>query len=96
MPQFNIPEDTFSRNGLKIAKICSCENSSTKISYNIYNIYNRNLRNNARSMFREREREREKKKQGRGNDSCHFYVLLLLPFFLCKHLIPKQEWNIST
>ena len=34
--------------------------SSTKISYNIYNIYNRNLRNDARSMFRERGREKNR------------------------------------
>ena len=31
--------------------------SSTKMSYNIYNIYNRHLRNDARSIFRERETE---------------------------------------
>ena len=39
-----------------------------KISYNIYNIYNRNLRNDAQCLERETERE----KQGKGNDSCHF------------------------
>ena len=32
--------------------------SSTKMSYNIYNIYNRHLRNDARSIFRDREREK--------------------------------------
>ena len=37
---------------------------STKISCNIYNIYNRNLRNDARSMLRERERERERNRIG--------------------------------
>ena len=32
--------------------------SSTKMSYNIYNIYNRHFRNDARSIFRDREREK--------------------------------------
>ena len=32
--------------------------SSTKMSYNIYNIYNRHLRNDAQSIFRDREREK--------------------------------------
>ena len=58
---------------------------STKISCNIYNIYNRNLRNDARSMLREREREREREKQDRGNDSCHFLDQYFLPCVLCKH-----------
>ena len=32
------------------------------MSYNIYNIYNRHLRDDARSIFRERQREREREK----------------------------------
>ena len=33
------------------------------MSYNIYNIYNRNLRNDAQSIFREGERERERERE---------------------------------
>ena len=54
--------------------------SSTEIHYIIYNIYNRNFRNEARSIF-----GKEREKQGRGNDSCHFSDQYFLPCFLCKH-----------
>ena len=55
--------------------------SSTKISYGIYNIYNRYLRNDGQVMFR----EREGRGKGRGNNSCHFCDQYFLPCFLCKH-----------
>ena len=42
----------------KLQKHVLVKISSSKISYNIYNIYNRNLRNDAESMFREREKNR--------------------------------------
>ena len=54
MPQFNFPEETFSRIGHKVQKYVLVKISPTKMSYNIYN---RNLRNDARSMFRERCRK---------------------------------------
>ena len=60
LPRFNFPEETFSRMGHKVAKHVLVKISSMKISYNIYNIYNRNLRNDTQSMFREREREKKK------------------------------------
>ena len=44
----------------KLQKHALVKISSTKISYNIYNIYNRNLRNDAQSMFREGEREKNR------------------------------------
>ena len=55
--------------------------SFTKISYGIYNIYNRYLRNDGQSMFR----EKEDRGKGRGNNSCHFSDQYFLPCFLCKH-----------
>ena len=55
--------------------------SSTKISYGIYNLYNRYLRNDGQVMFR----EREGRGKGRGNNSCHFSDQYFLPCFLCKH-----------
>ena len=50
-----------------------------KISYGIYIIGNRYLRNDGQSMIRERE--------GRGNNSCHFSDPYFLSCFLCKHAI---------
>ena len=50
-----------------------------KISYNVYNMYIRNLRNDPRSIFTEKKRERQK--QGRGNYSCHFSDQYFLPCF---------------
>ena len=38
--------------------------SFTKISYNIYNIYSKNLRSDALSMFRERVRKRNQNRVG--------------------------------
>ena len=49
LPRFNFPEETFLRIGHKVIKTCSCENFFHEKSYNIYNTYNRNLRNYARS-----------------------------------------------
>ena len=46
----------------KLQKHVLVKISSTKMSYNIYNIYNRHLRDDARSIFRERQREREREK----------------------------------
>ena len=79
LPRFTFPEETFSRIGHKVPKHVLVKISSTKISYNICNIYNRNLRNDAQCLARDRE------KQGRGSDSCHFFDQYFLPCFLCKH-----------
>ena len=53
LPRFNFSKETFSKIGQSqiyvLVKI-----SSTKIPYSIYNIYNRYLRNDMQSMFRER------------------------------------------
>ena len=79
LPRINFLEDTFSRIDHKVTKTCSCKYFFHEDIYNIYNINNRNLKNDALSMFREREQ------QGRGNDSCHFFDQYFLPCFLCKH-----------
>ena len=79
LPRFNFPEETLSRICHKVAKLVLVKISSTKISYNIYNIYNRNLRNDAQCL----ERDREKK--GKGNNSCHCSDQYFLPCFLFKH-----------
>ena len=54
LPRFNFPEETFSRIGHKVAKHVLVKISSMKISYNIYNIYNRNLRNDTRCLEKDR------------------------------------------
>ena len=58
LPQFNFFQKIHFRElATKLQKHVLVKTSFAKISYNIYNIYNRNLRNDAQSMFRERERE---------------------------------------
>ena len=70
-------EQHFRRLAIKLQNHVLVKISSTKISYGIYNICNRYLRNDGQSMFRKRE--------GRGNNSCHFSDQYFLPCFLCKH-----------
>ena len=66
------------------------EISSTKMSYGIYNIHNRDLRNDGQSMFT----EREGKSKVSDNNSCHFSDQYFLPCLLCKHpIILSQNKN---
>ena len=80
LPWFNFAEDAFLRIGQKVAKICSFENFFEEISYNIYNIYNRYIRNDVRSMFREREKKVHQKQRFLRLSDQYF-----LPYILCKH-----------
>ena len=40
--------------------------------------------------------ETGRKKQGRGSDLATFLIIISSLFSIFNHLIPKQEWNIST
>ena len=61
LPRFNFFRKIHFREfATKSQKHVLVKTTSTKISYNIYNTYNRNLRNDARSMLRERETERDR------------------------------------
>ena len=53
----------FQESATKLQKHVLVKISSTKMSYNIYNIYNRHLRDDARSIFRERQRDRERERE---------------------------------
>ena len=55
LPQPNFEKRHFQALVTKLQKHGFVKISSTKVSNNIHNIYNRNLRNAAQSMFRERE-----------------------------------------
>ena len=71
-PQFNFPEETFSKIGHKFAKTCSFENFFYE---NILYSY----------LTRDRWLERRGKKQGKGSGFSHFSDQYFLPCFLCKH-----------
>ena len=87
MLQFNFLEETFSRIVLTVQKYVFVKISSAKISYNIYK---RNLRNDARSMLREREREKNRV------EATILAIFLINIFFFVyyeniNHLVSKQE-----
>ena len=71
MPRFNFPEEAFSRIGHKVQKYVLVKISSTKIF--IYDIYNRSLRNDARSMLISLQKKKKMNKESLLISFCFRY-----------------------
>ena len=62
--------------------------SCAKISYHIYNIYNKYFRNDRQSVFRERERERERESKVETTIVATFLINIILIVF-CINIQPS-------